>query len=133
MFAYERETIPQEQAGKEGAKVLCAVFLHAANDLQPGKILPQIDANIGKVFIVLEQNIILRLEFLDQVGFQRKRFGLVCDADILKVRNLPHHSRDLRRVIFGRLKILTNPIFQRYRFSNVNDLTRGIKHLVNAG
>ena len=53
LLAHKRETVPQQKAGKEWAKILCAVFFDTADDVQPREILPQIDADIREMFVVL--------------------------------------------------------------------------------
>ncbi|MPM93337.1 hypothetical protein SDC9_140474 [bioreactor metagenome] len=85
------------------------------------------------MLVVLEENVVFRFEFFDEVGLKRKRLGLVGYTDILKIRNLPHHGGDLRRVIFGRLEILPYAVLQRNGFPNINNLARRVEHLVHAG
>ncbi|MPM71780.1 hypothetical protein SDC9_118751 [bioreactor metagenome] len=65
LFSHQRQTIPQEQAGEEGAEIFRAILFDAADDFQPWEILPKIDANIGEMFVILEENVVFRFEFLD--------------------------------------------------------------------
>lgn len=54
LLAYERETIPQEQAGEEGAKRTLHHPFTRRTTSSRGKSLLEIDADVGKVFVVLE-------------------------------------------------------------------------------
>ena len=133
MIAHHVHALAQQQGGEIGAKIARAVLFYAADDLNAGKILPKIDAHIGKVLVVLEQDVVLGLELLDEIALQRERLRLVGYADRFKVRDVPHHGGDLCRLVFAALEILPYAVFQGDCFADIDDLARLVEHLVDAG
>ena len=72
-------------------KVFCAIPGNFAHDFHPRVIFFEIDAHIGVVLVVPQQDIIVRLVFLNQVALQNERFLFaVCD-DIFKIRYFIDH------------------------------------------
>ena len=64
VFAHDVHAVAQRDAGQERAQVTRAVLAHAADDLHARKVLPVVDAHIGEVLVVLEQDVVLGLDCL---------------------------------------------------------------------
>ena len=67
VLAHDIHAVPQRDAGKKRTEIARAIVLHAADDFDAREVLPIIDAHIGKMLVVLEQDVITRLELLDEV------------------------------------------------------------------
>ena len=133
MLPHNIHAVAQSDAGEEGAKIFGAVCLDAAHDFHPREILPVIDANIGEVLVVLEQDVVFRPELLDEVGFQRQRLGLVGGAQNFKIFDMRNHSQNLWRMVFVCLKILANPVFEGNGLADIDHLPGGVVHLIDTG
>ncbi len=76
-------------------------------------------------FVVAEQNVVARLERLNQIVFQQQRLGLGgCDGGF-NARNVRHHQPNARRQI-TLLEIRRHPLLQRLRLAHIQQLPRRI-------
>src|SRR4030065_889400 len=88
--------------------------------------------NIGVTLVVPQQDVIARLETLDEIVFKQQGLVLgVCDRH-LDTRHPPQHG-----VCFSAVRtaceIAADTLAQVARLSPVRHLTVGIQHAVNAG
>ena len=70
-----------------GAKIFCAVPLHLPDDLNAGIILLQIDADIGEMLVIPQEDIIIGLVLFDEAfnNMDDERIGGVLEF----LRRLP--------------------------------------------
>ena len=94
-IAYAAQCVPKRYGAEIRAKVARAVVLGAAHDLEPGKILPFIKADIGEMLIVLKKNVIVRLKAFGHCGLKGQRLCFIGGEYILKIRNVAHHCPHL--------------------------------------
>ena len=124
---------PKDNGREIGAQVGGPVRADAAHHLHPGEVLLQVDPHIGKVLVVLQQDVIFGHELLDEVALQGEGLHLVVHADGLKVLDVADHGPDLGRVVLARLKVLADPVLQADGLAHVDDRSRIVQHLVDAG
>ena len=85
------------------------------------------------MLIILQQDVILRHEFLDQITFKGERFDFAVHFDRFKIGNMRNHRPHFRRMVFRRLEILPHTVFQDLRLADIDHRAGGIQHLVYAG
>ena len=115
-----------------GTEINCPVGFHTANNFNPGVILTKVNPEIRKVLIILQEDVILRHEFLDQVAFQRQCFHLAVHLNRFKIRNMRNHCPHFWRMVFGGLKILPDTVLQNLCFSDIYNRTGIIQHFIYA-
>jgi hypothetical protein len=91
------------------------------------------DDDVGVTLVVLEADVVPGPELLDQVGFQYQRFNLGVGHDHLEVGRLQKHLLDAGAEGAGFLKILADPVPEVLRLPDIEDLSRRILVLVDAG
>ena len=116
-----------------GSKISGLVPLLGSGEHHPGIILLQCHPDKGVGLIVHQHGIILGAIFLDQIAFQNERLQLRIGDGVGKSCNMTHHLHDLWGFPPAVLKILTHPVLQADRFSNVDDLLPVIDHHINTG
>ena len=77
----------------------------------------------------------MRLVVLDQVRFQRQRFGFAVGDDELDLAHLPHHQGDARGVAMAAaaLEVAAHAVAQHLGLADVEDAVLGVAHEVAAG
>jgi hypothetical protein len=89
------------------------------------------DLQVGIGLIVAEQDVVARLEGLDQVVFQDQGLGLAVRDGGLQARDLRDHHRDARaRQIL--LEVARHAVLQVARLADVEDLVLGVEIAVHA-
>ena len=73
-------TIHRPSIGK-GAKIRAFAFARTAMFHKLRRVMIPRQQNIGKTLIITHQHIELRLQLLDQIGFQQQGFGLSAGGD----------------------------------------------------
>ena len=69
-----------------------------------------INADIGVVLIILEQDIVIGLVQLNQVAFQNQRFQIGAAEHDIEIVDMRNHGRDLGRVVVA-MEIAPHPVF----------------------
>ncbi len=128
MVANERQPVSQKQAGKERAEIFRAVVFDAPHDIQPRKILLEVTRMYGKCLSSFSRMLYLGGNSLMRLDSSEKP-RLVGNADVFEVRDLAHHGDDLRRMVFGGLKVLPDAVFQRDRLADVDDFAAALNIL----
>ena len=92
-----------------------------AHQFQAGKVLGKVDADVGKVLVVLEEYVVFGAVALDEVQFQRQRFHFAVNQHDVKIVHMLHHGLHLGGVVFAGLKILAHAVFQVDRLAHIDD------------
>lgn len=87
--------------------------------------------DIGISLIVLQKDIIFRLVFFDEIVFERQGVYFRTRDDIVKVRDMLHHRRDLLGLLRA-VEVLPHPIFENARLSDINHHAVLIQHNIYA-
>lgn len=69
------------------------------------------DFHIGIRFIITEGNIVLRVQFFNQIAFQNKSFHLCCRHGDIQIRCMTDHGCHFRRAVLIFPHIGTNSVF----------------------
>ncbi len=93
----------------------------------------QRELDVGVGLIVTEQNVEARLALLDEVVFQRERFPLVCDENVLEIDGLAHEGTGFCVGLVGGKKIGPHARAQVFCLSDVDHLAFGVLVEVTAG
>ena len=109
-----------------GAEVARAVARLPAHQFQARVVLGKVDADVGKVLIVLEEYVVLGAIALDEVEFQRQRLHLAVDEDDVKIVHVLDHGLHLGGVVFAGLEVLAHAVFQVHRLAHVDDPALGL-------
>ena len=104
-----------------GSKILRLILFHPPNQLNAGIILRRIDAQVGVMLIVLEQDIILRLMELDEVTFKNQGFQICVAQHDIKIIDSRNHSAYFDRMCLGMGEILADAVFEVDRFTDIDD------------
>ena len=91
-----------------------------------------LDAYPRITFIVLKQDIIARLQFLDQVVFKQQRIRFGRHDDVFDLRDLAYHDVCPAGIMYL-IKIRRDTLLDVFGFSDVQDLAVLIEILVNPG
>ena len=106
------------------SKIFAMIALHGMAVQESRKCLLHRHTNIRIPFVIRHHRIILRAVFLDQITFKHKRFHLRSGDNILKIRNLRHHTRNLRRsaMSMSGLKILPYTVVETDCLAHVENI-----------
>ena len=88
------------------------------------------DPRIG--LIVFEQDIVPRLEGLDERVFQQQGVGFAVHDDMADLGDLLHQHAHLGAVLLALHEIGRNPLAQALGLTNVDDRPRAVYELVDA-
>ncbi len=99
-------------------------------DLRIWMVLGQHQPGVG--FVVAQNDVVVRLEALDQVGLEQQRLGLGVGGDDLHGRGQRHHAAQAFRQADG-LGVGGDALLQAARLADVQRLALGIEHAVDAG
>jgi hypothetical protein len=87
-------------------------------------------SNIGEAFVIFQTDIVARLVFFNQRGFQEQGIALGARDDIFQIRDLAHETLCLE--ICRRLKVRADTIFQRRGLPHIENLPLGIFQEIDA-
>ena len=87
---------------------------------------------VGVALVVPEQNVVLRVQRLDEVVFQQERLGLGAHYGGLHTGNLADHVADTGAAMVL-LEVAADPLFQADGFAHIQHLPLGIEIPVDAG
>ena len=113
------------------AEILRPVARQDARRLHAGKVLaPHDDPRIG--LVVLQQDVVTRLEALDQRIFQQQGVGLASHDDMADLDDLLHQHAHLRAVLLRLHEVRRHPLAQALGLAHVDDRPRAVHKLVDA-
>ena len=118
--------------GGIGPEILSPVIAALPHRHDTGILLIHGYLNIRIVLVILQQRIVPRLIFLDQVGLQDQCLQLRIHHDIFKAFDQTDHLLNLCRFLIGLLKILLHPIPENLRLSHIDHLIPGSVHQINS-
>ena len=105
------------------AEVFRPILLHAAYQLHARIILPGIDAQIGVVLVVLEEDVVLRPVQLDEVALENQRLQIAVAEHHVEVIDALHHRAHLDRVLPTLMKILADAVLEVDRLAHIDDFS----------
>ena len=92
------------------------------------------DVNLDEriLFVVFQQNIVLRRVLFDKIVFQNERFFFGRAHNVTKIDDVFDKFHRFFG-FYGRVEILTYPVFKVDRFPDVNDRAGSVRHNIYAG
>lgn len=115
-----------------GTEVLRTVAHELARGQHAGKRLAaDNDPRIG--LVVLEQDVVARLQALDQGVLEQQRIGLASHDDVADLDDLPHHDADLGTVLLRLHEVGGDPFAQALGLAHIDDRARAVHELVDPG
>ena len=112
------------------AKVTVLLFHRPPVIRHPGKT-GHGELQVRVTLVVPKQDVVLRVQRLDQVVFQQQRFRLGAHHRGLHAHNLAHHVADARAsVVF--LEVAGNPLFEVDGLAHIEHLPLGVEIAVDA-
>ena len=100
------------------------------DDLRPPVVATQQD--VGEGLVVSQDDVVARLELLDEVGFEKQCLGFRCGGDHFDGRGAGDHPVEAR-VETPRLRVGCNPVCQVARLADIENLAFGGEHAVDTG
>ena len=88
------------------------------------------EEDVGERFVVAQDDVVVRLELLDQVRFEQQRFDFGVGGDDLHRRGLGDHGVDALAMACGP-GVACDPFLEILRLADVEDLTVLIQHAIN--
>ena len=82
---------------------------------------------------ILQQDVVARLELLDQIVLQQKGVRLRLHHSVLRVCNLGDHHGSLARQPLGRHEILSHPLVQVLGLAHIYDIPLGVIITIDSG
>ena len=123
----------REVAGEVGAEVGAAVLAQAAGDEDLGVAVAERELDVGVGLVVAQQDVEARLALLDEVIFERERFMLVGDGDVVHVDSFAHQRAGLGVGLRGLEKVGAHAGAQVLRLADVDHLALGVLVEIAAG
>ena len=118
--------------GGEGAEIVALLVARAAVLEDLGGVVGVGDQDVGERLVVAHQDIETRTEALDEIGFEEKGLGLGADADEFHRGGERDHARDAVRMT-AEAGIVRDTGLERAGLADVDDITLGVEHAVDAG
>ena len=115
-----------EVAGEVGAVVDAAVAAEAAGDEDFRPAIAEGELYIGIGFVVAQQDVEAGLALLDEVVFQRERFVLVVDEDVVDVDGIAHEGAGFGVGLGGFKEVGADPGAEVFGLADVDDLAVGV-------
>ena len=85
-----------------------------------------------KRFVVAQQNVVARLEALDQVRLEQERLGLGVGDDKFHRRRLRHYTARAHRLA-RQPRVAGDPLLQAFCLAHVEDFAAGVDHPIDSG
>ena len=117
---------------RERTEVAPRLVARAAMETEARKFLLGRKIDVGKALLVAQQDVVARLERLDQLVLEQQRLGFGPRDRHLDRRHLAQHARDARLELRA-LEIAPDPLAQVLRLADVEHLPGRIQHAVHAG
>ena len=116
-----------------GPEIARPVLLHFSHDLDARVFRPGVDAQIGVMLVVFQEDVVLGAVLFDQIAFQDERFQIGGTEQDVKIRDVRDHRAHLDRVPPGFLKILAYAVFQVDRLADIDHRPGRVLHKIAAG
>ena len=97
--------------------------------LRHGMVIGQQD--IGKAFVVAQQNIVARPKFFNQICFQQQRVGFGFGADKLHIPRRLNHTQNTI-IVTRRARIGPHARFQIFGLADIEHRALAIQHAIDA-
>ena len=114
-------------------EILILVFLHLVRIQHPRVFFIYRHVKIRIALAVLQEGVVFRLVFLNEITLQDQRLRLRVRHDVLEAADVIHHLQDLRRLSTPALEILAHAVFQHDRLPDVDHLIQIPVHQIDAG
>src|SRR5229473_497429 len=125
---------PVRKVGREvGAIVSAAIFPKSAGDIDSRESLAQSELYVRISLIIAQQDVETRLSLLDEIVFERKRFFVVGDDDIVNIHRFAYQGSSFRVLDAAFVKIGSNPAAEVLGFADINNLALGVLVQIHAG
>ena len=122
------------EIGREvGAIVGAAVLAQAARDVDARPALAQRELHVRVSLVVAQQDVEARLALLDEIVFERQRFFVVGDDDVIDVDGFAHQRAGLRVLPAAFVEIAGDAAAQVLRLAHVDDFAFGVFVEIHAG
>ena len=131
-FSNQRKSFLNGKPACIRSEVARAVLNNSPRQNYSRKFFGKRQLQIRITFIIFETDIVARAIFLYQIAFQNQSLDFGRRYYRLEVGDFGNHCFDFRAVIFIRLKILADSIFQHNRLADVNNFSANIFHKVDA-
>ena len=115
------------------AVILASVLAQPASDVHPGPALAERELDVGVGLIVAQQDVETWLALLDQVVFERKRFLVVGDDDVLDVDGFANERAGLSVFPAAFVEIAGHAAAEILRLAHIDHVAFGILVEVHAG
>ena len=130
-FAHEFEHAVLHHHRTVGTEILRTVARQLSGGLHARKMLaPHHDPRIG--LVVLEQDVVTRLEGLYQRIFEQQRVGLAVDDDMADLGDLPHQHTHFGAVLLALHEIGGDPFAQALGLTHIDNRSGAVHELVDA-
>ena len=127
--AHHVQHLAHHRCALVGAEVLRAVLGLLAHQLRLGEVLAKVDADVGVVLVVLEQDVVVGAVHLDEVALQREGLHLAVHQHDVEVVHLLHHGAHLGGVAAGGVEVLGHPVLQVLGLAHVDDPAAGLHQI----
>ena len=122
-----------DAAGRgKGAEVAGAVLGYLPGDIDPGKVLGQVNFQVGIGLVILEAGVEVRLVPLNQGVFQDQGLRLGVGDDELEIGQLGHHPADFGRHTVGRAEVGTQAVAEDVGLAHIQHEVLGVFHNIDA-
>ena len=112
-------------------EIFRAVPDHVVHHLRARIRLPLVDADIGIMLIILEENVVIRLVELDKIAFEHQRFEVRLAQNNIEILDFRDHRLNLWRMLLLH-EIAAHAVFKIFRFADINNLAP-VLHQIAAG
>ena len=123
----------REVGGEVRAVVGAAVFAQAARDVDARPALAQRELHVRISLVVAQQDVEARLALLDEIVFERQRFFVVGDDDVVNVDGFAHQCAGLRVLPAAFVEVAGDAAAQVLRLAHIDDFAFGVFVEIHAG
>ena len=132
-FLNQVHSLADAAGGGKGAEVAGAVLGNLAGDIDPGKVLSQVDFQVGIGFVVLETGVEVGLVPLNQGVLEDKSFGFGVGDDKLEVSQLGDHPADFGRLAGQGAEVGAEAVAEDAGLADIQHGILGVFHNIDAG
>lgn len=109
-----------------------SIFFNFSDGFYSRKIFVYGDANVDVVFVIAHDDVVFRMKFFDEIGFEKNRFEFTANLGIFDVGDLFDHFSFSEIEISIFLEITSDAIFEIFGFSYVNNDVRFVFETIDA-
>ena len=116
----------------ERTVIMGTIIRDFAHQRDSGINLLHIQAKVGIALIILQEDVVLGHIPLDQRAFQHQRLKFTGGHNHVKMMDFTYHDAGFRCMGSRVLKVLADPVFQFFRFADIDDLVGFVPHDIHA-